>query len=256
MDEFPPSQLQHKLALVRVQKRRLDKNDLWRSSLIITLAMSLGWLATLPYWKIQHPNQIKISGKKLVGEDSVRSAIDFNYPQFIGTVNGLDISGQIESIPSIAVAKVNKQIIPPQLIISLQEKEPVAIATSEGQVGFLNAEGEWISRQFYTNIDSKTSLPALKVVNYRLENRTQWQQIYQLITLYPELKIDEIQWESSGGLFVQTKIGRVFLGLDSSRLKQQFKTMVKLDNLPSHLENSQIAYIDLSNPEIKLIQKY
>ena len=256
MDEFPPAQLQYKLALVRVQKQRLDKINLWRSCLIVTLAMSIGWVATLPYWKIQHPNQIKISGKKLVSEDSVRSAIDFDYPQFIGRVNGLDISRRIESIPSIAVAKVNKQIIPPHLIISLQEKEPVAIATSEGKVGLLSADGEWISRQFYTNIGPKTPLPNLKVINYRSEDRTQWHQIYQLISLYPELKINEIQWEKSGGLFVQTKIGKVFLGFDSSRLEQQFKTMVKLENLPSHFESSEIAYIDLSNPKIKLIQKY
>ena len=256
MGDFPPSQLQDKLALVKVQKQRLDKISLWRSSLIITLAMSLGWAATLPYWKIEHPNQIKISGKKLVGEDSIRRAIDFNYPQFVGTVNGLDISRRIESIPSIAVARVNKQIIPPSLIISLQEKEPVAIATLEGKVGFLNAEGEWISQQFYTNIDSKTSLPNLKVINYRSEYRQQWHQIYQLVSLYPELKINEIQWQKSGGLFVRTKIGKVFLGFDSSRLEEQFKTMVELDNLPSQFESSEIAYIDLSNPKVKLIQKY
>ena len=256
MGDFPPSRLQDKLALVKVQKQRLDKISLWRSSLIVTFAMSLGWVATLPYWKIKHPNQIEINGKKLVSEDAIRSAIDFDYPQFIGTVNGLDISRRIESIPSIAVAKVNKQIIPPHLIISLQEKEPVAIATSEGQVGFLNAEGEWISQQFYTNIGPKTSLPNLKVINYRLEDRTQWHQIYQLISLYPELKINEIQWQKSGGLFVNTKIGKVFLGSDSSRLEQQFKTMVKLDNLPSHLKSSEIAEIDLSNPKDMLIQKY
>lgn len=256
MGEFPPPQLQYKLALIKVQKQRLDKISLWRSCLIITLAMSLGWAATLPYWRIKDPSQIKIIGKKLVGEDSVRNAIDFEYPQFIGAVNGLDISRRIESIPSIAVAKVNKQIIPPHLIISLQEKEPVAIATSEGQVGFLNAEGEWISRQFYTDINSTTSLPDLKVINYPSENRNQWHQIYQLISLYPELKINEIEWQKTGGLFVQTKIGKVFLGFDSSRLEQQFKTMVKLDNLPSYFETSEIAYIDLSNPKVKLIQKY
>ena len=256
MGVFPPPQLQEKLALVKVQKQRSDKISLWRSSLIITLAMSLGWAATLPYWKIKHPNQIKIGGKKLVNEDTIRTAIDFDYPQFIGTVNGLDITRRIESIPSIAVAKVNKQIIPPNLIISLQEKEPVAIATSEGRVGFLNAEGEWISRQFYTNVDSKSSLPDLKVTNYRSSYQQQWHQIYQLISLYPELKINEMQWQKSGGLLVQTKIGKVFLGSDSSRLEQQFKTMVELDNLPSQLQSSEIAYIDLSNPEVKLIQKY
>ena len=255
MGDFPP-QLQHKLALVKAQKRSLNKISLWRSSLIIAFTISLGWAAALPYWNIEHPNQIGINGEKLVSEDTIRNTIDFDYPRSIGTVNGLDISRRIESIPSIAAARVNKQIIPPRLIISLQEKEPVAIATLKGEVGFLNAEGEWISQQFYTNITSKTSLPDLKVINYRSEYRNQWHQIYRLISLYPELKINEIQWQKSGGLFVQAKIGKVFLGWETSRLEQQFKTMVKLDNLPSHLKSSEIAEIDLSNPKDMLIQKY
>ena len=256
MDVFPPPQLQHKLALVKVQKKKIYKISLWRSCSIVTLVMSLSWAATLPYWNIRHPNQIKISGNKLVGRDSVRTAIDFDYPQFIGTVNGLNISRQIESIPSIAVARVNKQITPPSLIISLQEKEPVAIATTEGKVGFLDARGEWISQHFYTNIGSKSSLPGLKAINYRSSYQQQWHEIYQLISLYPELKINEIQWQNSGDLFVQTKLGKVFLGSNSSRLEQQFKTMLELGNLPNKLKSSEIAYIDLSNPEVKLIQKY
>lgn len=256
MGVFPPSQLQYKLALVKVQKRRSDRISLWRSGAIAVLAVGLGSIVTLPYWQIEHPDRIKINGKKLVGEDTVRTAIDFDYPQFIGTVNGLDITRQIESIPSIAVAKVNKQIIPPQLIISLREKEPVAIATSEGKIGFLNAEGEWIDRRFYTNVDAESSLPDLKVIRYRSSYQQQWQKIYQLISLYPELRINEISWQKTGGLFIHTKIGRVFLGSDPSQLERQFETIAKLDNLPSYLKISEIAYIDLSNPQANLIQKY
>lgn len=255
MGVFPPSQLQYKLALVKVQQRRSARISLWRSGAIAALAMGLGSIATLPYWQIQHPNQIQIVGKKLVGEDTVRTAIDFDYPQFIGVVNGLHITRQIESIPSIAIAKVNKQIIPPQIIISLREKEPVAIATSEAGIGFLNAEGEWIDRRFYTNI-VESSLPDLKVISYRSSYQQQWQKIYRLISFYPELKIAEIQWQKTGGLFVQTKIGKVFLGSDPSQLERQFETMAKLGNLPSYLKTSEIAYIDLSNPQANLIQKY
>lgn len=256
MGAFPPPQLQYKLALVKVQQQRLDRISLWRSGLIIILAMSLGLTATLPYWKIKQSTQIKIKGKKLVSEDTVRTAINFNYPQFIGTVNGLNIARKIESIPSIAAVKVNKQIIPPHLIISLQEKEPVAIATSQGKIGFLDANGEWIPQQFYTNIDAKSSLPKLKVIDHQPSYQQPWRKIYQLVSLYPELQISEIQWQDSGSLFIQTKIGRVFLGSDRSQLELQFKTMAKLANLPDYLESSEIAYIDLSNPQVNLIQKY
>jgi cell division protein FtsQ len=256
MGVFPPLQLQHKLALVKLQKHRLERISLWRSCLVITSAMTLGYAITLPYWQIKEQSQIKITGVNLVSEDTIYTAINFNYPQFVGMVNELNIVRKIESIPSIAVAKVNKQIIPPRLIVSLQEKEPVAIATSEGKVGFLNDRGEWIAREFYTDIEVDDSLPMLKVINYQKSYQQQWHQIYRLIALYPELQINEIQWQEFGGLFVQTKIGGIFLGADSSRLEQQFKTMVKLSNLPKYFKSSDLAYIDLSNPRVNLIQKY
>lgn len=218
--------------------------------------MSLGLLATLPNWQIKQQNQIKINGEKLVSENTIYRTLKFSYPQFIWTVNGLNLEQKIETIPSIAVAKINRRIMPPSIIISLQEKKPVAVATFQEQVGFLDAQGEWISLNFYDNINSDHPLPKLKVINYERQFRTAWSKIYQLISLYPDLKISEVHWDQFGGLFIQTKIGQFFLGSELSRLEQQFKIMTKLKNLPNHLESSEIAYIDLSNSNVNLIQRY
>ena len=258
MSAFPPPQLKYKLALVDVQEHRLFRIALWRSCFVISCAVSLCLLAISPYWQIKHQSQIQITDRKLVSKNTVYTALNFAYPQFIWTVNGLNLTQKIESVPSIATAKVNKRLVPPALIISLQERVPVALASSEGKVGFLDPEGKWIAQEFYTNIDANfpASLPKLKVINYQLQYQQSWNSIYQLISLYPELQIEQVEWNQAGNLFLNTKLGKVFLGSDLSRLKQQFKIMLKLQNLPTYLERSEIAYIDLSNPELNLIQKY
>ncbi|MEY2858213.1 MAG: hypothetical protein RLZZ74_2525, partial [Cyanobacteriota bacterium] len=178
------------------------------------------------------------------------------YPQFIWSINGIEITRKIEAIPSVEAVKVNKQIIPPLITISLQEKIPVALATSQREVGFLTPQGEWISQKFYSSTAVNFPQLKLKVMDYQDQFQQTWQQIYQLILLYPELKVSEVRWQSSGDIFLETKIGQVFLGSESSRLEQQFKIISELKHLPEHLKSSEIAYIDLSNPGVNLIQKY
>lgn len=256
MSVFPPPQLQYKLALVKLQQHRLTRLDLWRACCIISCAMGLGLATTLPNSQIKTPTQVKINGDTLVSEDTIYQALKINYPQFIWSINGIKITEKIEAIPSVEAAKVNKQIIPPLITISLQEKTPVALATSFEEVGFLTTQGEWIAQKFYSSTAANFPLPKLKVIDYQEQFQPTWQKIYQLILLYPELKVSEVRWQTSGGIFLETKIGQVFLGSESSRLEQQFKTISELKHLPEHLKRSQIAYIDLSNPGVNLIQKY
>ena len=100
------------------------------------------------------------------------------------------------------------------------------------------------------------TLPKLIVHNYRDQYRKSWINLYRLISIYPELKINQVQWQQSGNLFLQTKIGKVSLGTNPSRFKQQFEIMLKLQNLSDRVEHDKIDYIDLSNSDINLIQKY
>jgi cell division protein FtsQ len=256
MNPFPPPQLQYKLALVKLQQHRLTRLALWRACCIVSCATGLSLAAIFPNSQIKAQNQIRINGDTLVGEDTIYQALKLTYPQFIWSVNGIEITQKIEAIPSVEAAKVNKQIIPPLITISLQEKAPVALATAQGEIGFLNAQGEWIAQKFYSSNEANFPLPKLKVIDYQLQFQPTWQKIYQLILLYPELKVSEVHWQTSGDIFLETKIGQIFLGSESSRLEQQFKTISKLKNLPKQLKTSEIAYIDLSSPGVNLIQKY
>ncbi|MEM7757475.1 MAG: FtsQ-type POTRA domain-containing protein [Cyanobacteria bacterium P01_A01_bin.40] len=252
----PPSQLKYKLALVKLQKHHTKRISLWRACFMLCCGLSLSLLSTLPYWQVKEQSQIKINGGKLINKNNIYRTLNFDYPQFIWGINGEKIEQKIESIPSVAVAKVNRKIIPPEIVISLQEKNPVALASFQGQVGFLDSQGEWISLNFYGNLDLDNALPRLKVIDYELQFKKIWSQIYHLISLHPELKVSEVHWHQSGSIYIQTKIGRFFLGSESSRLEEQFQIMSKLINLPQQLASSEISYIDISNPEVNLIQRY
>jgi len=256
MSTFPPPQLQYKLALVKLQQHRLTRLSLWRACFMIFCTAGLGLLATIPNSQIKQQSQIEVNGEQLVSEKAIRQALKFRYPQFIWSIDGIELAHKIESIPSVKVAKVSKQIIPPRITISLQEKTPVAIATSQGQVGFLSEQGEWIEQKFYDNTNLDLPLPKLKVINYHPRLRSTWSKIYQLNLLYPELKITEVHWQEGDKIFLKTKLGQVLLGSEISRLEQQFKIISKLKNLPDRVNAEEIAYIDLSNPGVNLIQKY
>jgi cell division protein FtsQ len=256
MSAFPREQLKYKLAVVEKQDQRLLRLAIWRSCIVMSCAVSLFLIALSPYWQIKHQYQVQIRGDKLVAKDTIHNFLKLSYPQFIWTIRGSNLTKKIESIPAIAAAKVTKQIIPPTLIIAVQERIPVALALSFGKVGFLDEKGKWISQEFYGSMNANFPLPKLKVINYQPQYRDSWSKIYQLISLYPALKINEIRWEQSGSLFLKTAIGTVYLGSDLSRLKKQFDVMARLTNLPAHFERSKIAYIDLSNPDLNLIQQY
>ena len=256
MSSFPPPQLKYKLALSDIQEHRLSRLSIWRSFIVALCSTSVFLWVILPGWQIEHQSQISIEGNKLVSKNFIYSTLNFKYPQFIWAINSTNLAQKIEATPSIAGVRINKTLIPSKLIIFLQEKKPVALATFKGKVGFLDSDGQWIAQKFYDNISTDFALPKLKVLNYQTQYQQTWRNIYKLILSHSELQITELQWTQSGNLLVQTKIGKVLLGSNFSKLEQQFTTMLELQTLPNYLENSKIAYIDLSNSEPNLIQKY
>ena len=253
MSSLPPSQLNYKLALVNIQRQHMFRLAIWRSSIVVLCTVGIFLLAILPYWQIQHQSQIQVRDNRLVSDNFIYSNLNFDYPQSIWTINGSNLAKTIESVPSINVARIDKIAIPPQLIITLQEKLPVAIAISSGDVGFLDLTGQWISQKFYDKINYNFALPKIKVIDYNLQYQKKWRDLYKLISLYSELNITEVQWRESSDLLLSTKIGKVFLGSNSALLSKQFTTMLELLDLKSYVKNSEIDYIDLSNPNSSVI---
>lgn len=248
--------LRHKLSQLQQQNQKFLRLAVWRSLIVTSLAGGLLWMISLPYWQITQKSQIQIEGDRLVSENTIHSLINFSYPQFIWTIHSQKIVEKLESTPSVLAARVTKQIMPPRLTISLQERNPVALALSQGKVGFLDKTGNWIEGQFYGEINADFPLPKLKVVNFQADHRQSWVEIYRLLQIYSTVKVNEVIWDKSNNLFLKTEIGTVYLGSNLSQLEAGFKVLVRLKNLPTYLERSKIAYIDLSDPDFNLIQKY
>ena len=248
--------LQQKLSLLKKQKKQQLYSALWRSLFISSLAATLFWLISLPYWQIKHKSQVKITGNHTVTKDTIYSLLALSYPQFIWSIPTKKLSQTLESAPPILTARVNRQILPPIITISLQEKVPVAIALSKGKVGFLDDRGSWIPRQFYQNTTNNFSPFTLRVINFQPQYAHYWAEVYKLINLYSDIDIFEVNWQDSENLRLKTELGMVYLGSPRFRLADKFAALASLQNLPAYLNQSQIDHIDLSNPDVRLVEKY
>ncbi len=63
-------------------------------------------------------------------------------------------------------------------------------------------------------------------------------------------------WNESGDVHLKTQLGMVYLGSPHFRLEDKFAALARLQNLPRYLDRSQINYIDLSNPDLRIIEKH
>ena len=256
MSLLPSSELAKRLASVERYRRKSLSLAFWRSAIVISCATGLLCLANSSYWQIQRQSQIKIIGNNLVSKKTIKQILDFSYPQFIWSINSGKLTAKLAATPSIAAAKVSKQIFPPQLTVSLQERYPVALALESGKIGFLDAEGQWIDRDFYGNIGTEFPVPQLKLIDFEERYRSHWLALYRLISNHSTVRVSEISWDKSGGVFLRTEIGLIYLGSDLSRLTEQFEIILRLRTLSERLASQDISYIDLSNPDLNLIQKY
>jgi len=167
------------------------------------------------------------------------------------------IAESLEDAAPIAEATVTRQLMPPGLIIQVQERQPVAIAQGQTQTtsepGFLDERGVWMPQSSYRSLKANVELPTLQVRGQNEHYRPYWSQVYPVVHHSP-VKILEIDWRNRANLILETELGNVHLGSDSSQLAEQLAVLDRMRQLPTQLQPSQIAYIDLKNPDRPVIQ--
>ncbi|MEQ9484850.1 cell division protein FtsQ/DivIB [Coleofasciculus sp. F4-SAH-05] len=230
---------------------------LWRSLMVGGMASGLIWAITLPDWVIRQPEQIDIEGNQFLSTQAIRSLLPLSYPQFLWRVEPQAIAESLENTAPIAEATVTRQLMPPGLIIQVQERQPVAIAQGQTQAtsepGFLDERGVWMPQSSYRSLKANVELPTLQVRGQNEHYRPYWSQVYQVVHHSP-VKILEIDWRNPANLILKTELGNVHLGADSSQLAEQLAVLDRMRQLPTQLQPSQIAYIDLKNPDRPVIQ--
>ena len=258
------SELNQRRRMLRNHRRLKLFQSLLRTLAVSSLAGGLVWATTRPIWVLHESSQVRIEGDRLLSEQVLQSLLPLSYPQSMLQIQPEAITHSLESQPTIAKASVTRQLFPPGLRIQVNERIPVAIALiksstvsstsrSISSVGLLDRYGAWIPLQTYTSQSRTPKLPNLKVIGLPDQYRSYWTQLYQVVSR-SSLKIIEIDCQDPANLILKTELGIVHLGAYSPRLTDQLKVLEKMRQLHTKLNTSQIAYIEIKNPQTPLVQ--
>ncbi len=256
---------------LRLRRRIKFLQTAWRILAVSGLAGGLFWVTTLPDWVIRRPEQVAIEGNHYLPDQTIRALLPISYPQSLLRVEPQKITDTLKAKAPIAEVVVSRRLVPPGLVVQVKERFPVAIAfqtaadtplllqksvknqRSVSNIGLLDEKGLWIPIELYTSLDQSLKLPTLKIVGNFQQYRPAWAKLYREISRSP-VKISEIDWRDPANLILKTELGVVHLGPYSSQFTYQLEKLDEMRKLPSHPSFSQIAYIDLRNPDNPIAQ--
>jgi cell division protein FtsQ len=274
---------QSELARRRRQLRRSRRQKVgiagWQLLTVSSLAGFLLWTTTSPAFVIDTPEQVEIDGNEFLSDRAIRSLLPLSYPQSMLQVRPQELARNLESAGTIAKATVSRELFPPGLKVTVQERYPVAIASTVdiapgvptpppsglspnlaagspgiGAVGLLDERGMWMPLESYTALDPTAQLPQLRVIGPLEQYRSAWESVYQFIRRSP-IKIYEINWQDPANLILKTELGLVHCGPYSPRFGEQVTRLGQMGDLPNQIDLAQIAYIDLTNPDRPSLQR-
>lgn len=247
--------LKNRRQTLRSQRRLKGWQSIWRFSVLCGVTGGLVWLMSRPEWAIRDQSQIQLSGNQLLSASQLYQLVPITYPQSIWQLSTQQLGKKMETIPPLARVEVTRQLFPAQISIAVQERQPIAIATSDQGKGYLDKEGTFISQSFYKAVPSGAKLPTVpQFLGFSPQYKQFWQQNYPFINA-SSVKITTIDGRNPSNIILGTEIGSVYLGSDVNQLPQQLKVLGKMKNLPSRVPVNRIAYIDLTNsayPSIRL----
>jgi len=268
---------------------------IWRSLAVTGFTGVLFWVAIQPMWVLKDSGQIVIKSgdnearprTQVLTQKDIYSLLGLSSPQSLWRVEPSLIADSLRKQPNIAQAKVSRRLLPPGLIIEIQERVPVAIAqitkdqtvtncvlnpaftgksaevksclqnsgtaNKQNELGLLDASGVWMPLSSYISINPKAKLPRLIVIGAIAQYKLFWTQLYEAISR-SSLKVTEINFQDPTNLILRTELGNIHLGSPSNRLTEQIQALVQMRRLPNAVNPKNIDYIDLKNPAVPLVQ--
>lgn len=257
------SDLTKRRKMLRTERRLKMLQTIWQTLAVSSLAGGLIWATTRPIWVLRESDQVMIEGNQLLSKQVIKSSLALSYPQSLLRIQPEAIARSLESQPTIADATVTRQLFPPGITVQVKERVPVALALTKitkgsstptpTSMGLLDETGVLIPIQSYTSLERRPKLPNLKVIGLPEQYRPYWTQLYQAVSRSP-VKVLEIDCQDPANIILRTELGVVHLGSYSSQLTAQLKVLDQMRRLPAEVNSSQIAYIDLKNPETPSVQ--
>ncbi|MDP5018327.1 FtsQ-type POTRA domain-containing protein [Anabaena sp. UHCC 0187] len=268
---------------------------IWRTVAVTGFASALLWVAIQPMWVLKDSEQIVIKSgdsearprTQLLTQKDIYSLLGLSSPQSLWRIEPSVIADSLRKQPHIAQATVNRRLLPPGLIIEIQERVPVAIAqirkdqavtncilapsftgkpsniqsclqnsngaNQENQLGLLDASGVLMPMAKYISINPKVKLPQMIVIGLTAQYKLFWTQMYKAIS-QSSLKVTEIDFQDPTNLILKTELGNVHLGSPSNKIPEQIQVLVQMRHLPTKVNLRNIDYIDLKNPTTPVVQ--
>ena len=218
-----PNSLKARRRALKNQRRWKFVQTLWQLIALASLTGGTFWLMTLPYWNLENQSQIVIENNHLLSKKQVQQLLSLSYPQVIWKLPAQDLSVKLSATAPIKNAQITRQLFPPKLVITIEERVPVAKTIDSKQAGYLDVEGNWIPKTFYASTKKSWTPPTLTVIGFSDYYRVYWQSIYPLIQRSP-VKINVVDWRNADNLILQTDIGTAYFGSDMSNFCAKIRT--------------------------------
>jgi len=247
-------QLLKRRQVLKQQRRIHLGQSFWRLFALAGLTGLMIWAVSQPIWLIRSPREIQVRGNQLLSDSLLQDLVPLDYPQSLLEVQPDTIARQLLQRAPLLGAEVDRQLLPPGLKVTVQERVPVAVVLSaqpgddEPQPhGLIDAQGAWMPITSFGLGPTAKQLPGLQVHGLQPQYKRYWPQVYATIHRSP-VAIQSIDWSDPSNLVLATDLGVVHLGPYSPELEQQLAMLDKMRNLPDHMQSAEVAYIDLSKP--------
>lgn len=236
------------------RQRRLERlQDGWRILVYGALTAGLGFVLLREGWMLQGPDQVAISGSRLVNREQVIEAAGLRFPQPLLSLQPRLLSRALTEALPVEQVKVTRLMLPPRLKVELVDRQAVARAqrrTPKGpEKGFVDRTGSWINAD--PNARQRLAGKAtIDVVGWNERNRPVLAKVLRARDqIGPGLT--EIRFEPDGTLWLTTRtLGPLRLGPVDSQLQRRLQVVGHLNhNLPDRLVGQRPLSIDLTDPE-------
>ncbi|HEY9845412.1 MAG TPA: FtsQ-type POTRA domain-containing protein, partial [Candidatus Caenarcaniphilales bacterium] len=112
---------------LRYQRRLKLLQAGWRTLCVVSLTGGLAWAVIQPDWMIRQPGQVAIQGNRLMSSQAIEALLPFSLPQSLIGLQPKQIIDALKAKAPIEDVTVVRQLFPPRLTVSVQERDPVAV---------------------------------------------------------------------------------------------------------------------------------
>ena len=215
------------------------------------------WTVSRSDWKISKAEQIRVEGNRYLTDNAIRSSLAIPYPKLIMELAPEQLTAKLVAQGSIASAKIDRGLLPPHLVVQVQDLPPIAQVLPDNDTQsqiFVDERG----RQLPISSYQPTVLSSLPKLQLRLPTTGEcpdWAQLYRVIQTSP-VAIGVVDCRDPQNLFLQTEIGKVRLGAAgiNSRSNERIQQLDRLRDWQKEAGAVDVDYLDLENPDAPKLQ--